>query len=67
MRELAIVFVSSPLSVRDAILVEASGGRSVDRGDSAAVALLEALLEFAFEYGLELVVLGLGVAIDGLV
>jgi len=67
MRELAIVFVSSPLSVWDAFLVEASSGRAVDGRNTTAVSLLESLFILTLEHRLELIVLRLWITVDGLV
>jgi len=66
-RELAIVFVSSPLSVWDAFLVEASSGRAVDGRNTTAVSLLESLFILTLEHRLELIVLRLWITVDGLV
>ena len=65
--ELAVVFVCSPLSVWNTIFVESGGGGSVDGRNSAAISFFQSLFEFAFEDGLEFVVLGLWVSVDSLV
>jgi len=50
MGEFTVVFVCGPLSVRNTLLVETCSSRSVDCGDSTAVAFFETLFEFTLKY-----------------